>query len=254
MNIYIDALGGGIFSKLMLVLQSIETQVRNVDAINNIYIEVNDARSAGYPFYGNPFNYVFEQDVKLHYETTIPCMYLPAFDNNAYFLNSHTLVRLRTIASKLQIKESVLSKVPDFKGNTLGVHVRLTDMPQCHPEHGSTNTGLYLKKIEEALLQEHFDNIFVASDNEKSISLIKAIYPNIVVNSDISNRNPDESAGDYFEMQLRELHSEKFWISTFVDMLSLSKCNTLVYRLSNFNNAATVFSETLTKSHKVQSI
>lgn len=254
MNIYIDALGGGIFSKLMLVLQSIETQVRNVDAINNIYIEVNDARSAGYPFYGNPFNYVFEQDIKLHYETTIPCRYLPAYDNNAYFLNSHTLVRLRTIASKLQIKESVLSKVPDFKGNTLGIHVRLTDMNLHEDIYGASNIQTYLKTIASVLQTENFDNIFVASDNENSISAIQTIYPNIVVNSDISNRNPDENAGDYFEMQLRELHSEKFWISTFVDMLSLSKCNSLVYRLSNLNNAASVFSETLTKSHKVQSI
>ena len=45
---------------------------------------------------------------------------------------------------------------------------------------------------------------------------------------------------------------EDFWIDTFLEMLSLSKCNTLIYRVSNLNNASVLFSQAIKDTVKIQ--
>ena len=60
-----------------------------------------------------------------------------------------------------------------------------------------------------------------------------------------------EYGGDYYGYQLGNMHREFFWVDSFVDMLSLSRCGILLYKLSNLNNTSLFFSKTLTKFYKI---
>lgn len=251
MNIKIQSIGGGIFSRVMLVLQSIENQIINVEDIDNIYIGVDDSRNH-IKFTCNPFDFVFEQDPNMVVHKNLYCHYIPALNPTTEFLNSTKCERLRTIASKLRFKEKVLWQVPPMLQNTLGIHIRLTDMDEHHGNlYGYKDFNSYTTKIEEVLKDTNFNYIVVASDNEESIIKLRKIYPNIMANPNVRNRSYMEREGDYMQYQLDNMNSGEFWVDTFVEMLTLATANTLIYRLSNFNNAACIFSDTINKSYLV---
>lgn len=254
MNVKIECIGGGIFSRLMLVLQSIENQIINVENIDNIYIGVDDSRNH-IEFTSNPFDFVFEQDPDMVIHKNLYCHFMPAINPTTEFIKSNKCARLRTIASKLRLKESVLWQVPPMRPSTLGIHIRLTDMDSIHGDiYGISDFKCYTDKIEEVLNNSYFKNITVASDNEESILKLRKIYPNIMVNPNVRNRNDSEYGGDYLQYQMDQMNSEIFWVSTFIEMLTIASCQSLIYRVSNFNNAAVVFSDTIKESYLVNTI
>ena len=165
---------------------------------------------------------------------------------------TENLRRLRIIVSKIKIKDSVLNKInSNINERTLGIHVRLTDMAQYHPElHRGTTTNDYLIKINEVLSNNHFDEIFISSDNYQSLEKIKSTYPNLLYN-DVNNRNIDESPNNYDIYMANQMHLESFWIDSFLEMLSLSRCGTLIYNSSNLNNTSIIFSKNIQKSYKI---
>jgi hypothetical protein len=60
----------------------------------------------------------------------------------------------------------------NFKGSTLGVHVRGSD-------YGFHNLDVYETQIRLMLNTHHYSTIFVASDNTQSINSIKSKFPNV---------------------------------------------------------------------------
>lgn len=43
------------------------------------------------------------------------------------------------------------------------------------------------------------------------------------------------------QLQFDMVNSEEFWVDSFLDMLSLSKCGDIICRVSNLNNASISF-------------
>ena len=257
MNILVKTTGGGIFSLFTIAVQSVYNEIKDINNIENIYIEV-DASRYTYMNYlngvknetGNPFDYVLDQ-VKIE-----PCHVINASPSKIHLdhkllYQTEEFVKLQAICSKIKIKEKVLSKInPDICAETLGVHVRLTDMLEFHLDaHKGGDTNQYINSIKNILAENKIKNIFVASDNTYSLDLLKQHYD--FINNNVSNINKTQHGGNYFQYQLNNLHTEDFWVDSFVDMLSLSRCGILLNKLSNLNNTSLFFSKSLSKFYKI---
>ena len=259
MNVLVKTMGGGIFSIFTVAIQQILNSIPNVDDIENIYIELDKPRSI-YPNNrlintvenetGNPFDFVLEQT---NLQPNIVLIAVPSktYDNHEKLYGTNELKRLQTICSKIKIKETVLSKIKnDIDENTLGVHVRLTDMLEYHKDiHKGGSTDEYISSIKNIIATNNIKNIYIASDNEFSLQKLKENFE--IINNDAKNLNKTEFKGDYYNYQIDNMHQEFFWVDSFVDMLSLSKCGVLLYKLSNLNNTSLFFSKTLTKFYKI---
>ena len=74
-----------------------------------------------------------------------------------------------------------------------------------------------------------------------------------IVYNDVGNRVKLANDGRHqLGLQLNKSGDEDFWVDTFLEMLSLSKCNTLIYRVSNLNNASVLFSQAIKDTVKIQ--
>ena len=109
-----------------------------------------------------------------------------------------------------------------------------------HSEENLSRPGQRGKSAESAL---------AGSDNEFSLQKIKENFD--IIHNDTNNLNKTEHGGVYYNYQLDNMHREFFWVDSFVDMLSLSRCGVLLYKLSNLNNTSLFFSKTLTKFYKI---
>jgi hypothetical protein len=262
MNIKVITYGGGIFSKFMLAIQFINSKIDDVDKINEIYLDLDRNIPNGklgplheswmsYVGENNPFNYVLDQNPNCKFDEVLRMPLPNPFASYSNINKVPELHRLKTIVSKLKIKDAVIKKLKPLKGKVLGIHVRLTDMDMYHKEY---STGIVSNTFYEAtkniIEKESFDSIFVSSDNDESIEYFKEKMD--IVYNDVSNRVKYAVDGSgQINLQLKMSGNEDFWINTFLEMLSLSKCNTLIYRVSNLNNASVLFSQTIKDTVKL---
>jgi DNA-binding beta-propeller fold protein YncE len=234
----------------MVAIQGINTHIKDVDGIENIYITIDWDRVDKVrqkQMDSNPFDYVLEQDSELTFDITISPNPLAVYTD---ILNSNDITRLKTICGKIKIKESILSEVKDITEEMVGVHIRLTDMNALHPNYGKGNTTNYVNKINEVLKDKDNKKIFVASDNEGSLNVIKNNFE--VINNEVGNRAQNENNGHNYMKYLRgESASESLWIDSFLEMISLSRCGELVYKVSNLNNTSVIFSTTIKKTYRI---
>ena len=261
MNIKVNTKGGGIFSHFMLAIQYINSTIDDVDKINEIYLDIDrDIPNERLTHMGkswlsavgekNPYDYVLDQNANCKFDEVLR-VYPHGFGVYHNINEVPELHRLKTIVSKLKIKDTVINKLKPLKGNALGVHIRLTDMEMIHPEHGTgVVTNTFYEATKKIIERESFDSIFVSSDNDESLEYFKEKM-NIVYN-DVGNRVKGANDGSQqIGLQLDRSGDEDFWVDTFLEMLSLSKCKTLIYRLSNLNNASVLFSQTIKDTFKI---
>ena len=261
MNIKVNTKGGGIFSQFMIAIQYINSTIDDVDKINEIYLDIdrdipNERLTTENKSWlsavgeNNPFDYVLDQNPNCKFDEVLR-VYPHGFGIYHNINEVPELHRLKTIVSKLKIKDTVINKLKPLKGKALGVHVRLTDMEILHPSYGKgivTNT--FYEATKRTLQSESFDSIFVSSDNDESLEYFKEKM-NIVYN-DVGNRVKGANDGSgQLGLQINRSGDEDFWVDTFLEMLSLSKCNTLIYRVSNLNNASVLFSQTIKDTVKI---
>ncbi len=260
MNVLIKTVGGGIFSKFMVGVQSLIDTNIDIKDIDSIYINVDygrlDRNTQPRVIENetkNPFDFVLDQ------ELLVPHVVIPAIPRQSY--TDHDILttkmveqfnRFRLICDKIKIKNSVLDRVnKNIDENTIGVHVRLTDMAAYHPEHHNQHTTQnYIDKIDSILTSNN--KLFIASDNVESLNTLKKYYGDIVLTNEVGNRHHMEGGGkDYGLYMAREMHTKSFWEDSFLDMISLSKCSTLIYKPSNLNNTSMGFSKTINKTYKI---
>ena len=261
MNIKVNTKGGGIFSKFMLAIQYINSKIDDVDKLNEIYLDIDrnipnerltneDKSWMSAVGENNPFDYVLDQNPNCKFDEVLR-VYPRGFGTYHNINKVSELPRLKTIVSKLKIKDTVINKLKPLKGKSLGVHVRLTDMEMWHPSYGTgiiTNT--FYEATKRTLQSESFDSIFVSSDNDESLEYFKEKMD--IVYNDVGNRVKLANDGRHqLGLQLNKSGDEDFWVDTFLEMLSLSKCNTLIYRVSNLNNASVLFSQTIKHTVKL---
>ena len=132
MNIKVVANNAGIFAKVILAVQTIKHHCNkggiSLDSIDNIYFE---SRPNGMTT--NLFDYVLDQEELPKYDMVLQSRLFKYY--NKMFTDSD-LPFFRLIFNKLKFNNSVLSKINTIiDENTLGVHIRLTDMNTLHGHH-----------------------------------------------------------------------------------------------------------------------
>jgi hypothetical protein len=231
MNYKLDIGAGGIFSKYMFGLQ-------NAAKYNceSFYLNVTDDRVV--PF---GFDFVLDQD-KVEEFTTIPCENLGTYDKKNPIEKSIYYNIYKDLIKKIKIKKEILDKVNEYvekfniDDNTVGVHIRLTDMNIHHQkQYGILTFDDFVSKIS---LDK---NIFVASDNHESIKKLQEIFGDNIKFIPEMIRCEKET-DDSTILQIDNFKNEQFWIESFIEMLLLSKCGKLICRTSNLSNASILHS------------
>lgn len=251
MNISIETSGGGIFSLFTTAIVQIYLNFDKLNDIDNIYIDIDkDSYAYQKNMTNNPFDYVLDQK-KIKPDFTLKAFPLMPYNDHNLLYGTLELEKIKLICSKIKIKNIIINKInKEICENTLGVHVRLTDMLDYHLDsHGGGSTDDYLKSISNILKIHKVKNIFVASDNIFSLEKIKENFE--IIQNKVNNLNKTEFNGDYFNYQIENIHKEDFWVDSFTDMLSLSKCGILLNKLSNLNNTSLFFSKTLSIFYKI---
>jgi len=244
MNLKLNIFSGGlVFSKFCIGMHNCLI----FDEIDNLYFDVTDSRCPK----SENFNFVFDQTLDDTY-LAIRCKYIGTYGlglktktGNEHLglleLSPH-LKKYKDIAKKIKIKKYILERVEKYEklfeinDKTLGVHLRTTGNNIHHPYWGVHYTEDYITKIDEILETEEINNIFLASDNDESLSILKYRYGNRINFIDDVIRTETENTMEWFWHGQRahdELDNPKLWEQIFVDVLLLAKCPIFLCRLSN---------------------
>lgn len=249
MKVLVKTVGGGTFSKFMVAVDAVIRQIPNVEDIDSLYIDIDREkidRTRQKNISINPFNFVLDQNNEGVTHTVLAT----PLNNYTNILEHPNYKKLSKVCSKIKFKSVVLDNIDEsIDENTLGVHVRTTDMNIHHPNYGKSSTDHYIKKISELNKNNEFKNIFVASDNHNSIKLIGQEF-DILYNT-VGNRCVDELGKGYIHYLRNNSSESQLWVDSFVEMLSLSRCGELLYKMSNLNNASVLFSNTIKKTHRI---
>lgn len=100
----------------------------------------------------------------------------------------------------------------------------------------------FLNEIQK--IKDEGKKIFVASDNNESLSKLKSLYNDDIVYVDGFLRGETETE-DTLILQKNHFKDVRLWEEAFIEMLLLSRCGTLICRTSNVNNVAIIYSNNL---------
>jgi hypothetical protein len=261
MNVLVKTIGGGIFSTFVVAVQSILKQINELEKIDNIYIEFDKERSSNtkhnHHLNNNVYDFVLDQNIN-HINTVVYGIVYPdhIYQNLGDLLNTENLNKIRLIISKIKLKDKILNEInPEINVNTLGVHIRITDMIACHDNYmvNLRTKDSYVSKINQIISENsNIDKIFIASDNDILFLELKKEFPNIISNT-VSNRFESiyDHSGSYVDYQYNQMSNERFWIDSFLEMYSLSKCGYLLYSTSNLSHTSLFFSKTINHIYKI---
>lgn len=235
-DIKIDVMGGGTFSKFMQALNNL-IQIPH----NNFYLNISDERFIDNN--ENLFDEIFKQKLG-NSAVTIKAKNFGDFSSINPIEKSINFKKLRVITKNLIFQKDItsdtsyLQKKLKIKSNTVGIHIRLTDMNILHGgDYGIFTFDHYLREINSL---NHMGNFFIASDNHESILKLKNIFGDRI--SYISDYlRADYETDNTFDLQLEKPLQKRLWVESFKEMLLLSKCNILICRTSNLSNAAIIY-------------
>lgn len=230
-NITINVAVGGVFSKFMYVVQN--AQIINPD-FKSLYIQNIDGRSLVNE--ENIFNNIFDQKIEDN-QVSYNCVAVHSYSKFSPIELSTNLNDYKKIVSKLRFTENFNRKFNSYleklniDENYIGVHIRLCDMNIHHGDaYGTLVFEDFLNEIQK--LKEEGKKIFVASDNNESLSKLKSLYNDDIVYADGFLRGETETE-DTLILQANHFKDVRLWEEAFIEMLPLSKCGTLICRSSN---------------------
>jgi len=233
-NLNVD--GGGVFSKYMLCVQ-------NLVSINfdKVYLNTLDNRTNS-----NIFDSILKQNLYVEF-SNIQINSIASYSSTNKIELSNNFHKYKEIVSKFEFRDELLNKIKKYEEelniteNTIGVHIRLTDMNIHHVnDYGYSSFDDYLKYF-----SKDYD-FFVASDNKESLKKLVDIYGDKIkyIPNFIRGENEKE---DTYELQLTNFKNPSFWEEAFIEMFLLSKCGSLICRSSNLSNASIIHSNTINK-------
>jgi hypothetical protein len=151
----------------------------------------------------------------------------------------HARLRLcfdRSVRIHPEIEQSVKQWMGGFGARTLGVHFRGQEQNRA-PGHLFGPTGRQILRVTNKALEEgDFDRIFVVTEDQRYLDLLRAEFGSMVFATD-SFRTSGENA---YRMSPRPLHKYLLGREVLVDALLLSRCQALVASGSNVSEFATL--------------
>ena len=203
--------------------------------------------------YVHVINYALDQRADIPYEFSGYLPLGPRYDKENRIENSARLPDYKRVLSKIKLtsdgylaaENSVVKNT--ISERTLGVHVRQTSMNLLHHSiYQKITTQDYIRVIEQELETGNYDNIFVASDNNESLQILKNRFGDLLsFNEDFLRYGPAEMTRyDESTIEYEWFYQKRSWVETFADTIGLSRCGGLVCRESNLANMAILFSNT----------
>ena len=248
-KVKLNIAGGGIFSKMMLGVQNIESDKLDVQ---DCYFSTVDHRALNEAQF-NPFNYILDQTLSQDH-IDFQCHFQPSYNSKNHsgkgqIENSSEYLRLKDIASGLQYQEDLIQIIDShakiLDTDTVGVHIRMCDMNIYHAsDYGKLMLDDYIKAITDET--DSGSRVFVASDNLESLEKLRALFGSRLLYVDGLMRAKTE-AEDTLNLQIDNLNNPTLWKEAFLEMLLLSKCSKLICRTSNLANMAIISSNTIKK-------
>tara|TARA_Y100000296_G_C5151154_1_gene246481 strand:- start:631 stop:1416 length:786 start_codon:yes stop_codon:yes gene_type:complete len=238
MHLVVNTEGGGIGSCLTIMLRSIveELSVGEIKTINSLEVKYPNAQKA----LSNIMDYFeprqINSDAVKSIERERSLSGGPALGGFGDLNSDNFLPLYKSILKKLKFKKTLLDRVPKGISKFLGVHIRLTDFNFYHGgQYGHLTLGDYVTCVKKILKDGNYDGLFVSSDNAESIPNMEQHFPDIdIVYNESKNcwcDNEGNGLGIEGRRQKRSCFgSADFIVESFVDMVSLSRCKSIVIR------------------------
>ena len=163
-------------------------------------------------------------------------------------INNAEIKIYKQYAKKIIVKNDVLKKITKTTSNKkiLGVHVRTTDMNAIHErQYGLLNTEDFISQIDNELKTKTYSHLFIAADNKQSIDKIKNKFASnikIITNNCCHLSAVEKDRKFEYNKYLRNVCYDKYFvIESFIDMLSLASCDTIIKRVSSFSLCSVFF-------------
>lgn len=212
----------------------------------------------------NPFEYYFQPLSEIKISDVFHCSKVLVYkdghrnaDYNKPFLvasqkvadddskNDYLLTRAKIykkyINLKPQVRSYIYENLSDIVDNhTLGIHVRGTDFNKGYLNHAKAVTlEQYLDEAGNAMESGKFENIFLATDEEKAIDAFKERFGDKVKYYDDVLRS---TTGDalHFSTNTRKNHRYLLGLEVLRDMITLASCDGLIAGFSNVSLAARI--------------
>jgi len=235
MKYRINTKGGGIFSKYMICIENLYY----LKEIDNLYVNSIDHLSST-----NMFDCIFKQK---NYKDAIEvnCKVFQTYDRFSPIEESNKFNEYKNLAKLFKIHKSIHARVNDLiskfniDDNTVGVHIRLTDMNIYHRKnYGYVTFEDFIKYMNPD------QKYFISSDNNESLLKLKSKFGERI--SYIPNLIRVEKEDDNsYQLQLDNFSNPLLWHEAFIEMMLLSRCSSLICRTSNLSNAALINSNTI---------
>lgn len=235
--------GGGIFS---LFMDIIIPRIYELEA-DSFNIEVHENQ---YSPPVNCFDFVFEQpDTQEPIQECTFAKHRAGFRKKGMGMGAIEDYKdfdlIKECCKKFIIRKDITDRLMDIPQGTLGIHFRGGDMDSKHPQFGVFKYEDYKRKIEKI----NPNNIFIASDNDEVIENIKSDFDiPVYYYNFIRAKTIDD---DTYKVQMDNASDPIFWQEAFIEMLTLSRCESLLCRISCLANASIAFSDTLKNIHRL---
>lgn len=156
----------------------------------------------------------------------------------------------------IKIKPWIQDEIDDFyknkfsKQRILGVHIRGTD---SYKDFNLPNISIWIRKIESMLEKKWFDKVFLATDEERTVKIMKENFGDKLLFTNCT-RTPNNVYNPVMYLTDEELKKickhpnprYKIGEEALIDCLLLSKSDTLLCGYSNMITAARYFNKDLT--------
>jgi hypothetical protein len=246
--------GIGIVGTLVFVINSLFLYGSNTD---EIYVDMSDEWKNRVGVKYNPYDYILNQKKDKEYVN------VSVWGHHLDNLNDPDLLsELRKQLKYLNFNSGIIdvvnknSETMELGGDTLGVHIRLTDMNLIHGKHyGYVYFDDYVKAVDQILNNNNVKNIFIAADNHESIKKLKNRYSNICYIENIYRTELEDKTHNSKNKGIGydKFNSVEDIISPFYDVFALSKCGYLIGRkYSTFRIFALILSNIKNKNNIIE--
>jgi hypothetical protein len=248
MKYIVNVSGGGIFSLMHQFFEVVIGNINDIDSISSLRIIIPN----------NPFikdKFIFDNIFEISDDDNnknIIKIFLPSPKNSFLYANLYERFEdLKKINKKLKYNKLIIDEVEQYTkknnidNNTLGIHIRLTDMNSIHPEYGIFSLETFINETINYLNNnKHISKLFIASDNNESIEEFIKIFPNLTIYYYENKYRVNNIQDNNYHNQINNLNDKNFIINNFIENIILSKCCGLIHRISDFANYAIINSET----------
>ena len=206
----------------------------------------------------NPFEYFFEPVSSVSLNETLKSQNVAYYDQHTFGkpfalydyrsdeeLELFARINRKYIRLNSNLRMQLENNIDELLGKkkTLAVHVRGVEWGNVKGHPIPVSLNLYTDRIDTALQENGFEQIFLATDSDDTVSYFKNRYGNVVVfyNDVIRARSGSKVLAIFDDSIEQENKGFRMGYEVLRDMLTMSCCSGIIAGLSYVSFAAEVF-------------